>query len=215
MHTALSGTSSLCGPSHQLSVNKLLYYSVSTNGGAEAQIHNGNLTNPEALRDELTVGDAFSRYLRTSSDSEVLLNVFADALHKVRFSSQLKPLRLLGTRLFSRWSVLCLHTQRWCGFGCSDGTMGTSWVVRIPTEFAQTATSAPGWHGRWRLRSRIPDTGALSAAVWDKVERGSSVLIQPRVSAVSLVGWAVRRCTRSPRGRTAWWTASSTRASAP
>jgi len=92
VHTALSGTSSLCGPSHQLSVNKLLYYSVSTNGGAEAQIHNGNLTNPEALRDELTVGDAFSRYLRTSSDSEVLLNVFADALHKVRFSSQLKPL---------------------------------------------------------------------------------------------------------------------------
>jgi hypothetical protein len=28
------------------------------------------------------MGDAFSRYLRTSSDSEVLLNVFADAIHK-------------------------------------------------------------------------------------------------------------------------------------
>jgi len=51
-------------------------------------IHNGNLTNPEALRDELTVGDAFSRYLRTSSDSEVLLNVFADALHKVHSESK-------------------------------------------------------------------------------------------------------------------------------
>lgn len=47
------------------------------------QIHNGNLTNTQDLREELTGykdGKTFVRYLRTQSDSEVLLNVFADAI---------------------------------------------------------------------------------------------------------------------------------------
>eukprot|EP00241_Pyramimonas_parkeae_P017089 CAMPEP_0114293988 /NCGR_PEP_ID=MMETSP0059-20121206/9884_1 /TAXON_ID=36894 /ORGANISM="Pyramimonas parkeae, Strain CCMP726" /LENGTH=627 /DNA_ID=CAMNT_0001415731 /DNA_START=16 /DNA_END=1900 /DNA_ORIENTATION=+ len=46
-------------------------------------IHNGNLTNTQDLREELTGykdGKTFVRYLRTQSDSEVLLNVFADAI---------------------------------------------------------------------------------------------------------------------------------------
>jgi amidophosphoribosyltransferase len=42
--------------------------------------HNGNLTNTESLRLELSQKDL--RHINTGSDSEVLLNVFADALQK-------------------------------------------------------------------------------------------------------------------------------------
>ena len=42
-------------------------------------IHNGNLTNTEDLRQHLQSSTSyFNRLLRTPSDSEVLLNVFAD-----------------------------------------------------------------------------------------------------------------------------------------
>jgi len=45
-------------------------------------IHNGNLTNTDYLRQSITRGDTFTRHLRTQSDSEVLLNVFADELQQ-------------------------------------------------------------------------------------------------------------------------------------
>ncbi|KAF5836288.1 phosphoribosyltransferase-like protein [Dunaliella salina] len=46
-------------------------------------IHNGNLTNTEDLRVMLNSSRSFfSRHLRTSSDSEVLLNVLADEVHR-------------------------------------------------------------------------------------------------------------------------------------
>jgi len=45
-------------------------------------IHNGNLTNTAALKESITHGDNFTRHLRTESDSEVLLNVFADQLQQ-------------------------------------------------------------------------------------------------------------------------------------
>jgi amidophosphoribosyltransferase len=48
--------------------------------------HNGNLTNSEALRDELFQTDL--RHLNTDSDSELLLNVFAHELQKL---GKLKP----------------------------------------------------------------------------------------------------------------------------
>ena len=48
--------------------------------------HNGNLTNSEVLREELYQTDL--RHLNTDSDSELLLNVFADELHK---QGKLKP----------------------------------------------------------------------------------------------------------------------------
>lgn len=46
-------------------------------------IHNGNLTNALALRKGLQSSSSFfNRMLRTNSDSEVLLNVFADEIHR-------------------------------------------------------------------------------------------------------------------------------------
>lgn len=46
-------------------------------------IHNGNLTNTDELRQSLQSSSSFfNRMLRTSSDSEVLLNVFADEIHR-------------------------------------------------------------------------------------------------------------------------------------
>ena len=45
-----------------------------------ALAHNGNLTNYNELASEVTKTE--TRYLNTNSDSEVLLHLFADALHK-------------------------------------------------------------------------------------------------------------------------------------
>jgi amidophosphoribosyltransferase len=46
-------------------------------------IHNGNLTNTAHLRHDLASSASyFHRLLRTSSDSEVLVNVFADEIHR-------------------------------------------------------------------------------------------------------------------------------------
>ncbi|MGH8476844.1 MAG: amidophosphoribosyltransferase [Methylococcales bacterium] len=44
--------------------------------------HNGNLTNAEALKEELFVDD--QRHINTDSDSEVLLNIFAHELQRLR-----------------------------------------------------------------------------------------------------------------------------------
>jgi amidophosphoribosyltransferase len=48
------------------------------------QIHNGNLTNAEELRATLQRQSelSYQRHLRTDSDSEVLLNIFADEIHR-------------------------------------------------------------------------------------------------------------------------------------
>lgn len=43
-------------------------------------VHNGNLTNTEALRKKIQ--SQYHRHLRTNSDSEILLNVLADQLYK-------------------------------------------------------------------------------------------------------------------------------------
>jgi amidophosphoribosyltransferase len=43
-------------------------------------VHNGNLTNTDALRQSMFENDR--RHINTSSDSEILLNVFADELHR-------------------------------------------------------------------------------------------------------------------------------------
>mmetsp|Transcript_39226 Transcript_39226/g.83968 ORF Transcript_39226/g.83968 Transcript_39226/m.83968 type:complete len:609 (+) Transcript_39226:138-1964(+) len=54
-------------------------------------IHNGNITNTESLRDRLQGSKSFfNRCLRTDSDSEVLLNVWADAIHRAHQEYLLK-----------------------------------------------------------------------------------------------------------------------------
>ncbi|MCK5461305.1 amidophosphoribosyltransferase [Candidatus Gracilibacteria bacterium] len=45
-------------------------------------VHNGNLTNTNDLREKIQ--KTYCRHLRTKSDSEILLNVFADQIYKVQ-----------------------------------------------------------------------------------------------------------------------------------
>ncbi|MBC7469084.1 MAG: amidophosphoribosyltransferase [Ramlibacter sp.] len=52
-------------------------------------VHNGNLTNAQALKTELFTSD--HRHINTESDSEVLLNVFAHELEKTTRGAQLQP----------------------------------------------------------------------------------------------------------------------------
>jgi amidophosphoribosyltransferase len=53
-------------------------------------IHNGNLTNVEETRELIL--NTYHRHLRTDSDTEVLLNVFADQIYKVMKKSPKKAL---------------------------------------------------------------------------------------------------------------------------
>ena len=53
-------------------------------------VHNGNLTNTEELRKKTQ--SQYRRHLRTNSDSEVLLNVFADQLYKrIKLDGKITP----------------------------------------------------------------------------------------------------------------------------
>ena len=52
-------------------------------------VHNGNLTNAQALKAELFTSD--HRHINTESDSEVLLNVFAHELEKTTRGAQMQP----------------------------------------------------------------------------------------------------------------------------
>lgn len=74
-------------------------------------IHNGNLTNYQELKEAVTRSDA--RYLNTGSDSEVLLNVVAEEIGKIR-NHKLTPsllfqaLKRVFHRLSGSYSVICV-----------------------------------------------------------------------------------------------------------
>lgn len=79
-----------------LGIGHVRYPTAGSNRAEEAQpffvnsplgiwlIHNGNLTNTENLRESLyrNTESSYNRFLRTESDSEVLLNVLADEIHR-------------------------------------------------------------------------------------------------------------------------------------
>jgi amidophosphoribosyltransferase len=75
-------------------------------------VHNGNLTNAKALRDELFSTD--HRHTNTDSDSEVLLNVFAHELEKATRGLALQPaevfaaVRAVHRRVKGSYAVIAL-----------------------------------------------------------------------------------------------------------
>src|SRR5574343_57992 len=75
-------------------------------------VHNGNLTNAHALRQELFEIDR--RHLNTDSDTEVLLNVFAHELElagrelPLTPSAVFKAVRAVNKRIKGSYAVICL-----------------------------------------------------------------------------------------------------------
>lgn len=106
--------------------------------------HNGNLTNSEELAEELYRADL--RHINTSSDSEVLLNIFA---HELQVQNQLKPtpemifeaVRRVHKRVRGAYAVVALisgygivafrdpHGIRPVVFGSNQTAQGTEYMV--------------------------------------------------------------------------------------
>jgi len=109
-------------------------------------IHNGNLTNTVELRKRTQ--ENYSRHLRTTSDSEVLLNVFADQIYQVRkqdnnISSQdvvFEAAKLTMNEVKGAYSVITMIDQvgmfafrdrrgiRPLVLGKKISTKGTDWI---------------------------------------------------------------------------------------
>lgn len=77
-------------------------------------VHNGNITNTAEQREKVTA--KYSRHLRTTSDSEILLNVLADKISdSIKVNGTLDPIRNLFAgvkmtmeRIQGAYSVICL-----------------------------------------------------------------------------------------------------------
>lgn len=77
-------------------------------------VHNGNITNTEEQRQKVTA--KYSRHLRTTSDSEILLNVLADKVaDAIKVNGNADPIRNLFAgvkmtmeRIQGAYSVICL-----------------------------------------------------------------------------------------------------------
>ncbi|MCF7906257.1 amidophosphoribosyltransferase [Candidatus Gracilibacteria bacterium] len=109
-------------------------------------IHNGNLTDIEALRKKVLT--QYHRHLRTGSDTELLLNVFADQIYKVMKAAPKKKLsdvvfdatKLTMDRVTGAYSVITLidqvgmlvfrdpHGIRPLVMGKKETSTGTEWA---------------------------------------------------------------------------------------
>ena len=77
-------------------------------------VHNGNITNTEKQREKVTA--KYSRHLRTTSDSEVLLNVLADKVaDAIKVNGNVDPIhnlfagvKMTMERVQGAYSVICL-----------------------------------------------------------------------------------------------------------
>ncbi len=113
-----------------------------------ALIHNGNLTNYAELKQQVTKDN--SRYLNTNSDSEVLLNVLADEITKLRVKNLAPPhifraLKKVYKRIKGSYSVICLiaghgmlalrdpYGIRPLVFGQRDGALGAEYMFASET----------------------------------------------------------------------------------
>ncbi len=109
-------------------------------------IHNGNLTNTDELREKILT--KYHRHLRTDSDTEILLNVFADQIYTVMKASPRKKLsdvvfeatRLTMKRVTGAYSIITLidqvgmlvfrdpHGIRPLVIGKKETSTGTEWA---------------------------------------------------------------------------------------
>ena len=77
-------------------------------------VHNGNITNTEEQREKVT--GKYSRHLRTTSDSEILLNVLADKVaDAIKVNGNMDPIRnifagvkMTMERIQGAYSVICM-----------------------------------------------------------------------------------------------------------
>ena len=77
-------------------------------------VHNGNITNTEEQREKVT--GKYSRHLRTTSDSEILLNVLADKVaDAIKVNGNMDPIRnifagvkMTMERVQGAYSVICM-----------------------------------------------------------------------------------------------------------
>ena len=107
--------------------------------------HNGNLTNTDALREELSKLDF--RHLNTNSDTEVLLNIFAYELERVIREQPMGPQAIFAAvsgvhqrckgayavvALISGWGLLAFRDPfgiRPLIYGTSEGLGGTEYAI--------------------------------------------------------------------------------------
>jgi len=97
-------------------------------------VHNGNLTNAHALRNELSSTD--HRHTNTESDSEVLLNVLAHELERSSRGVPLHPAEIFES--VKSCTSACAARTRWCR---SSRAMAC-WHFAIPTASVRCAWAA-------------------------------------------------------------------------
>ncbi|HEY5714194.1 MAG TPA: amidophosphoribosyltransferase [Candidatus Gracilibacteria bacterium] len=131
-------------------------------------VHNGNITNTEALKTNILTN--YRRHLRTTSDSEVLLNILSDSLYQVfKKHPQTKDVEAIFQGVIETmkvvkgsYSVICLIDNvgllafrdpfgiRPLSIGVRESASGTEWAIASedvafhPIEFQKVRDVKPG-----------------------------------------------------------------------